>query len=185
MNRFHQWYCRSDHWAGVMRQSLFDWTIGGRDLGTDVLELGPGTGVVTSMLADNRRCLTTVDPDVDALSVLHARTPDVRSVGGDATQLPFAGEAFTSVLAFTMLHHIPGRHAQRRLVDEAYRVLAPGGWFIGCDPQANLALQLVHLGDTFAPVSPEALRDDLRGAGFAHLSVEASKRYMRWAARRP
>ena len=168
-----------------MRQSLFDWTIGGRDLGTDVLELGPGTGVVTSMLADNRRCLTTVDPDVDALSVLHARTPDVRSVGGDATQLPFAGEAFTSVLAFTMLHHIPGRHAQRRLVDEAYRVLAPGGWFIGCDPQANLALQLVHLGDTFAPVSPEALRDDLRGAGFAHLSVEASKRYMRWAARRP
>ncbi len=185
MNRLHHWYCRSSHWAAVVRQTLFDWTIGGRDLGADVLEIGSGTGVVTSMLAYHHRRLTTVDPDVGALSVIRARMPVVHPVGGDATRLPFADGHFTAVLAFTMLHHIPGRQAQRRLHDEAYRVLAPGGWFIGCDTRASLVLRLVHLGDTFAPVSPVELGDDLRDAGFAPLSVEASKRYLRWAARRP
>lgn len=185
MNRLHQWYCRSSHWATVVRQTLFDWTIGERDLGTDVLEIGPGTGVVTSMLVDHRRRLTAVDPDVGALSMLRARLLAVHPVGGDATRLPFADEHFTAVLAFTMLHHVPGRPGQRRLLDEAYRVLAPGGWFIGCDTRASLALRLLHLGDTFEPVSPACLSDDLRAAGFDQRSVVASKRYMRWAVRRP
>lgn len=185
MNRLHQWYCRSAHWDGVVRGALFEWTVGGLDLGSDVLEIGSGTGVATAMLADRARRLTSVDPDVEALALLRTRAPGAYTAGADATRLPFGDARFTAVAAFTMLHHVAGRSRQRQLFGEVCRVLAPGGWFIGCDIRTSLTLRLFHLGDTYAPVAPARLADELRGAGFDSVSVVTSKRYVRWAARRP
>jgi ubiquinone/menaquinone biosynthesis C-methylase UbiE len=54
----------------------------------------------------------------------------VAVVQGDATQMPFADGRFSAVLAFTVLHHLPSRALQDRMLAEVTRVLraASGAW---------------------------------------------------------
>src|SRR6185369_18041030 len=50
MNRFHRWYCRTDHWRSVVQQELLPWVLGETDLGAHALEVGPGPGLTTDVL---------------------------------------------------------------------------------------------------------------------------------------
>lgn len=185
MNRLHARYCRSSHWRKIVGTSLVPWTIGDTDLGDDLLEVGSGPGAVTPMLATRVSHVTSVDRDLDSLARLGRTSPGARAVGADATHLPFGDGRFSSVAAFTMLHHVAGREGQRRLLREAWRVLRRGGHFIGCDPRDGLALRLLHVGDTFLPVDHDWLTGSLRDAGFERIEVATSRRYLRWRASRP
>ena len=62
---------------------------------------------------------------------------------------------FSSVVCFTMLHHVPTPPLQDRLCAEAFRVLGPGGVFAGSDGVHSLGCRIVHIGDTYNPVLPE------------------------------
>src|SRR5690606_13556874 len=104
MNRLHRWYCRSDHWRAVVTRDLFGWTLGDVVLGDDLLELGPGPGVTTRLLAGVAQQVTTVD--IDMRRRAPAPMSNVRHVRGDATRLPFRSGRFSAVAAFTMLHHV-------------------------------------------------------------------------------
>src|SRR5512142_2754130 len=56
----------------------------------DVLEIGPGPGVLTAALADRARSVTTVEIDERMVAVLHetlGQRPNVRVVRGDALAL--------------------------------------------------------------------------------------------------
>lgn len=181
MNRLHRWYCRSDHWRGVVARDLFGWTVGQATLGDHLLELGPGPGVTTALLAERAARVTTIDIDASTAPVPRRNVTRVR---GDATRLPFAEGRFSSVAAFTMLHHVHGGALQRRLIHEARRVLRPGGVFIGCDVRASLSMRLVHLGGTFAPVPSSRLLAELHAAGFDDVAVAEGRRYIRWRASR-
>lgn len=48
----------------------------------------------------------------------------------DAENIPFADDTFGSIFALTMMHHLP--HPEQML-SEVYRVLRPGGRFVGVD----------------------------------------------------
>ena len=185
MNRLHTWYCQSTHWHREVRDTLLDWTLGDNDLGDGLLEIGAGPGVVTPLLAARAASVTSIDRDVSALVALRARTAHARAIGADATRLPFGDCRFSTVAAFTMLHHVAGRTPKRRLLREAWRVLQPGGAFVGCDATDSLALRLFHMGDTFEPVDPDQLACDLASAGFAQIWVVAAGRYVKWSASRP
>ena len=50
MNRIHNWYCRSAHWTRTLERQVLPWALGGTDLGPDVLEVGPGPGLLTRHL---------------------------------------------------------------------------------------------------------------------------------------
>jgi SAM-dependent methyltransferase len=98
--------------------------------------------------------------------------------------MPFADGAFSSVVAFTMLHHLPSAALQDRLLAEARRVLRPGGVFAGFDGTDSFLFRLIHLGDTYIPVDPDTFGPRLEAAGFAEVAVERGWARFRFRAGR-
>ena len=111
------------------------WTLEGFDLGSDVLEIGPGYGAGTDLLCGNIRELTCVEVDPALAERLRRRigNRNVTVVCEDATRMSFPDTTFDGVASFTMLHHIPLAVMQDRLPAEAIRVLRPGGILAGTD----------------------------------------------------
>lgn len=184
MNRFHRSYCRSDHWFRLADGRLLPWAVGTLPLGDHLLELGCGPGRVTPALAALVPHVTSIDIDRQALGEVRARAPAARPVAGSAVELPFECASFSSAVACAMLHHVAGSGDQRRLVAETWRVLRPGGWFVGCDPLDGLVMRILHLGGTFRPLTPGRLERILHDSGFDDIEVATTGSYVRWRARR-
>jgi len=100
--------------------------------------------------------------------------------------MPFAAASFSAVLAFTMLHHLPSRELQDRLLAEAGRVLRPGGTFAGTDSVATgVVFRALHVGDTLVPVGAQELPARLLAAGFEQPQVQRAGGSFRFRARKP
>jgi SAM-dependent methyltransferase len=182
MNRFHRWYCRSAHWRRTVRDRLLPWTLAGADLGAEVLEIGPGPGVTTDVLAARVPRLTALELDPRLAAALRRRHP--RVVEGDGTAMPFLDAVFSGAVAFTMLHHVPTAVAQDRLLAEVRRVLRPGGVFAGSDSTPSLLFRLAHAGDTMRLVDPTGFAARLARAGFRDAEVRTGRSAFRFRARR-
>jgi SAM-dependent methyltransferase len=166
MNWMHRKLCASPKWADAMARRI-PWALEDTDLGGNVLEIGPGFGATTRVLAPKFPALTAIEVDEASANQLRAEFGErVRIVHGDGAAMPLPDEEYTGVCCFTMLHHVPTFEAQDRLFAEACRVLGPGGTFTGADSQLSLRFRLLHIGDTMNVVSAETLPDRLRAAGF-------------------
>jgi SAM-dependent methyltransferase len=186
MNTFHRWYCRSGRWRRTVRERLLPWVVGSIDLGADVLEVGPGPGLTTDVLAERVPRLTCVEKDPRLAASLARRTAGsrVEVVEADATDLPFAARRFSAAVSCTMLHHVPSAALQDRLLGEVARVLAPGAWLVGSDSLVSPLFRLAHWGDTLVPVDPEHFAVRLERAGFEDVRIERAAQAFRFAARR-
>jgi SAM-dependent methyltransferase len=91
------------------------------------LDVGCGTGVLASRLADAGYAMTGVDPSPGMLAILRARTPAVVAVEGSGAALPFDADAFDLVLSVATFHHIADPGEVRRALAEMVRVTCPGG----------------------------------------------------------
>ena len=187
MNRVHNLYCSSDRWARGAREKLLPWGLSGVELGDNVLEVGPGFGATSQVLAERPGKLTILELEEDYCehlrSVLGERAEVVQ---GDATQMPFEDASFSGAACFTMVHHIPSPDLQDRLFAEMFRVLRPGGVFAGTDSIGRgLLFKLFHIGDTLVLVDPDGLPGRLSAAGFESVRVSTSKQSLRWSARKP
>ena len=107
MNRFHRYYCGSPSWARLVETTLAPAVLEGTDLGRRVLEIGPGPGLTTEVLAGVAAELTAVEIDPTLARATRHRVPAARVVQADATSMPFADAAFSAVVCLTMLHHLP------------------------------------------------------------------------------
>lgn len=185
MNRLHRWICRSSIWRTHLRRHVIPWALDGVMLGDAVLEIGPGPGMATGPLLRVVPRLTALELDSALAANLHTRSTDaaLQVVCGDGTTMPFLSAAFSGVVCFTMLHHVPSPEAQDRLFREVRRVLRPGGCFAGTDSRHSLGLALVHQRDTYVPVDPALLPDRLHRAGFACAQVDMQPRLFRFRAR--
>ncbi|TVS86241.1 class I SAM-dependent methyltransferase [Mycobacterium helveticum] len=184
MNLAHRWCCRSDRWAREVEGRLLPWVLGGVDLGDSTLEVGPGYGAVLRLLVDRTPRLTAVEIDPPMAQRLQRLYGDrAHVVNGDGTNTGLPADEFSSVVSFTMLHHVPTAELQDRLFAEAFRVLRPGGVFAGSDSVSSLRFRLLHIRDTCNTVSPETLPDRLRAVGFRDVEVEVRGRRLRWRAR--
>jgi SAM-dependent methyltransferase len=185
MNRMHRRICSSPEWAKSVAERLPQVTER-RELGAEVLEIGPGYGATTRVLAERIPNLTALEVDeASAMRLAGEFTRDVRIVHGDGARMPFPDNDFSGVVCFTMLHHVPTERAQDDLFGEAYRVLAPGGVFAGSDSQLSLRFRMLHIGDTMTVVDAATLADRLAAVGFTDIEVEHEpKRIVRfWATK--
>lgn len=178
MNLFHRWYCRSRGWADLMQQRIVPWVLKDIDLGDNVLEIGPGPGVVTDWLRTRVPRVTSVEIDHALAESLKRRMDgtNVTVVEGDATAMQFADSSFSSAVCFTMLHHVPSPQLQDKLLAEACRVLRPGAYLAGSDSTPSLMWNIYHLFDTRTPVDPDTFGSRLERAGFAEIDVQTNPR---------
>ena len=91
MNRLHHWYCSREAWKRRVREDLVPAAIDGHDLGQTVLDVGPGFGPATDVLARRVDRLTALERSTRALRPA-ARAPrrQVDVVEGDGTAMPYA-----------------------------------------------------------------------------------------------
>ena len=186
MNWIHNRLCRSGRWRRTVEHRL-PWALAHVDLGAEVLELGPGPGLTTDLLRKRVQHLTTIEIDGRLAESLTARLhgSNVQVVKGDATEMPFANAQFSSTVCFTMLHHVHTPGLQNQLFREVWRVLRPGGSFVGADSLQNLSMRLIHIRDTLVPIVPDTLGDRLQAAGFQVMEIEKNAEALRFHARRP
>lgn len=152
-----------------------------------MLEIGPGPGLTTDLLRTMVPQLTSLEIDAALASSLSSRLKgsNVQVIEGDATKMPFVESEFSGAVSFTMLHHVPSRELQNKVLAEVLRVLKPGGFFVGSDSLQNWFMKIIHIGDTLVPVNPDTFGVRLQSAGFEVLEVRRNSQAFRFRARRP
>jgi ubiquinone/menaquinone biosynthesis C-methylase UbiE len=178
MNERHLQLCASAEWAQTVREEILPWVVGARRLGDDVLEVGPGPGLVTDELRSQVQRLTAVEVDPQLAQALAARlqsATNVEVVHADGAALPFPNDRFSGATCFTMLHHVPSPEHQDRLLAELKRVIKPQGLLVGIDSLDRPEWRDLHAGDTCVPVDPSTFKARLEQAGFVDVEVELDK----------
>ena len=133
-----------------------------------LLDLGCGRGAV--LIAAARRLPTgravgadlwTRDqsgnsPEVTLANAAAAGVADrVEVHTADMTALPFPDGSFDVVTSALAIHNIPSRDGRHRAVDEAMRVLRPGGQLLIADPWPMARKYAGHIGQgTLRPLGP-------------------------------
>ncbi len=186
MNILHRVLCRSALWERASATRIVPWALTGLDLGDSALEVGPGYGANIEALRQRVPTLTGLEIDPALAARLRDRKGGrVRVVDGDGTAMPLPDTEFSSVICFTMLHHVPSPARQDALFAEALRVLRPGGVFAGSDGLDSPGFRLIHLGDTCVPVPPDTLCARLTRIGFTDIDIETGTSSFRFRAHRP
>jgi SAM-dependent methyltransferase len=186
VNRLHHWFCRSARWRRTIQQRV-PWVLADADLGQNVLELGPGPGLTTDLLRLTAQRITAIEVASKLAESLSSRLfgSNVEVVAGDATAMPFADAQFSGGVSFTVLHHVPSPELQDKLLREVWRVIEPGGVFVGSDSLQGVLMRVIHVGDTLVTVNPDTFGVRLEAAGFQVLEVEKNSGAFRFHARRP
>lgn len=186
MNENHTKLCPSPEWAEHIQHDVLPWLVSIATLGQNTLELGPGPGAATEWLRSRVTHLVALESDDVAVKLLAERYAgtNVEILRGDATDMEFANDSFDSVCSFTMLHHLATFDAQQRLLEEAFRVLRPGGVFLGSDSLASNDLHHFHAGDDYNPVEPSSFLTRVRVVGFTKVTVAVDGN-MKFVAHKP
>jgi SAM-dependent methyltransferase len=101
-----------------------------------VLDAGCGTGYGSAELSLNARRVTGIDLSGEALQFAREnyRRSNLHWAQASTAALPFSGEAFDLVVAFEVIEHLRDWPS---MLQEARRVLAPGGQFIVSTPNKH------------------------------------------------
>ncbi|MGF7234006.1 MAG: class I SAM-dependent methyltransferase [Frankia sp.] len=186
MNDGHLRYLASPEWAEALRRDLLPWLTRAVDLGDDVLEIGPGPGLTTDLLGELAPAVTAVEVDASLAGALAERLAGtrIRVLHADATATDLPANRFSTVTAFSMLHHMPSSDHQDRLFAEVSRMLRPGGAFVGVDGKDVPMIRDAHVDDTFVPVDPNRLAAKLAAAGLTDVTIEDGETQFRFTARK-
>ncbi|MGE2737711.1 class I SAM-dependent methyltransferase [Mycolicibacterium vaccae] len=98
-----------------------DWLL--PDGARDVLDLGAGTGKLTTRLVERGLDVVAVDPIPEMLEVLSSSLPETPALLGTAEDIPLPDASVDAVLVAQAWHWFD----PQRAVEEVARVLRPGG----------------------------------------------------------
>ncbi|MBI3214116.1 MAG: class I SAM-dependent methyltransferase [Mycobacterium sp.] len=88
-----------------------------------VLDLGAGTGKLTTRLVERGLDVVAVDPIAEMLEVLRSALPDTPALLGTAEEIPLPDNSVDAVLVAQAWHWVD----PERAIPEVIRVLRPGG----------------------------------------------------------
>lgn len=110
--------------------------------GSNLLEVGCGDGRLTARMTGRVEQLAAVDPCEADVRKAAAQVHGALFFKASGERLPFAAHSFETVLFTLSLHH----QNSRRALQEAERVLAPGGRLLVLEPTPDGEVQqLFHL----------------------------------------
>jgi ubiquinone/menaquinone biosynthesis C-methylase UbiE len=180
MNENHASLCPSPEWAEFLHTEILPWVTRDVDLGSELIEVGPGPGAATDWLRQRVTRLVAVEHEQAAAEKLTARFTgsNVEVVNADATALALLDSTFDSAACFTMLHHVPTITLQNRLLAEVLRVLKPGGALIGSDSLPSDQLHEFHEHDTYNPIDPGTFYTRLQTLGFTKITIRVDQRML-------
>jgi SAM-dependent methyltransferase len=139
---------------------------GGVSQASRVLDVGCGSGNYIRALHMLTGCAGWgVDPSHEMLAQAQRRTGGVRFLLGRAERLGFAAACLDLVFSVDVIHHIPG---WPRYLDEAYRVLRPGGRLCTVTDSAWIIRRRVPLATHFPETVPLELARYPRIADIRH-----------------
>jgi len=113
--------------------------------GMRILEVGCGTGTVTSPLIQHNQGTNFVGLDISVESLKEARGKTCYSlvdyITGDAERLPFIDNCFDAATCISMLHHLPDPSECLR---EVFRVTKPGGRVFANEPNGKSMIRILY-----------------------------------------
>jgi len=172
MNENHK-CCAGPEWAEYLHSEVLPAVTRDVDLGSELIEVGPGPGASTEWLHDRVQRLVAIELDPEAAATLATRFAgtNVEVLNADATALPFPDDSFDSAGCFTMLHHLPTAGLQDQLLAEVLRVLRPGSVLVGSDSLHSVELHHFHQDDTYNPIEPATLLTRLQTLGYEQITL--------------
>ncbi|MFL6239507.1 MAG: class I SAM-dependent methyltransferase [Actinomycetes bacterium] len=121
----HDFYASGrEDWADFLRH----WQHYEPDVGGRCVEIGCGAGRMTAALAQFFTSVAAVDVSDVMIERARAHTPDTVTFGRvDGSELPLPDASADAVFTVHVLQHLDSEAAIRQYVNEAFRVLRPGG----------------------------------------------------------
>jgi tRNA (uracil-5-)-methyltransferase TRM9 len=95
--------------------------------GDKVLDIGCGNGRFYDSFTANDVDYTGIDNSANLLKIAIKEHPDARFLIASALNLPFSDGVFDAVYSIAVLHHMPSDDLRKDFIEEARRVLKPGG----------------------------------------------------------
>lgn len=95
-----------------------------KHLSSKILEVGAGTGLITSEILNRRYDLVAMDISENMLKVLVKKNPNAKVVVGEAEHLPFKKNIFQTVVSSEMIYYLAS-HAL--FFHDSHRVLKENG----------------------------------------------------------
>jgi len=97
--------------------------------GAELLELGCGSGIPTTLKLAEKFAVTGVDISERQVTLAQKNVPSVKFVHADMTKLVFPEASFDAVAAFYSMIHVP-RQEQAELLCKIASWLRPGGYLV-------------------------------------------------------
>jgi len=98
--------------------------------GEKVLDLGCGNGRWYKVFKEKKADYFGLDNSEKLIEIAKENFPDAKFFIGDALNLPFQDNFFDKVYSIALFHHIPSDDFRIKVLEEAKRVLKPGGILI-------------------------------------------------------
>jgi SAM-dependent methyltransferase len=100
-----------------------------------ILDIGCGQGHLLAALPDRDRW--GIDMDERAIRSATTMYPDVTFIHQSGAELPFPDASFDAAVLSEVIEHV-GDENKQSVIDEAFRVLRPGGAFVFTAPYAGI-----------------------------------------------
>jgi len=135
--------------------------------GKKALDAGCGTGRLIKMLMNKGAKVYAIDISSAMIKKVLKKWPDITAIKADIEQIPFENETFDIVAAAFVIVHLK---ELKRVFEECYRVLLPGGIFVVTNINQKRAPRLEVCGKPLVIESyyhlPKHVINALNDAGF-------------------